>query len=161
MRLTSFTDLALRLLMHLAQRRDELCTIADVAQEHGISESHLMKVTHLLAQAGIVETLRGRGGGMRLARPAETITLGEVVRLTESDFAIVECFSGSTACKLDGHCALAGTLDEALAAFLAVLDRRTLAAVVPTMARGRAEIPVTLTRRMAGARAGVPQRSAS
>ena len=161
MRLTAFSDLALRLLMHLAQRHDELCTIADVAEEHGVSESHLMKVTHLLAQGGIVETLRGRGGGMRLARPAAAITLGEVVRLTESDFALVECFSGQSACKLDGQCGLAGTLDEALAAFLAVLDRRTLADVAGTSASGRPVAPITLVRRTVGARTGAARRSAS
>lgn len=159
MRLTSFTDLALRLLMHLASRSGDLCTIADVAREHAISESHLMKVTSLLAQAGLVETLRGRGGGMRLARPAETITLGEVVRLTESDFALVECYSGQTTCKLDGRCALAGTLDDALAAFLAVLDGRTLADVAVTPAAGRSVAPISLARR--AVTAGVARRSAS
>lgn len=154
MRLTSFTDLALRLLMHLARRRGDLCTIADVAREHGISEAHLMKVTPLLAQAGLVETLRGRGGGMRLARSAEAITIGEVVRLTESDFALVECFSGQTACKLDGRCALAGTLDDALAAFLAVLDGRTLADVAAPMAAGPALASIALPRRAANPGAG-------
>lgn len=160
MRLTSFTDLALRLLMHLATRPGDLCTIADVASEHGVSESHLMKVTQLLAQARLVETLRGRGGGMRLARPAEHITLGEVVRLTESDFALVECFSGPTRCRLDGRCTLAGTLDDALAAFLAVLDGRTLADVAaPTRPRTQVAAPITLARRVA--RVGAVRRNAS
>lgn len=131
MRLTAFTDYALRLLIHLGRDAGRLCTIAEVAQQHGIAHSHLTKVTHLLAQAGLVETLRGRGGGMRLARPAASITLGEVVRLTETDFALVECFSGTTACRLDGACGLAGVLDGALAAFLETLDRRTLADVLP------------------------------
>lgn len=153
MKLTSFTDLALRLLMHLAGRHGDLCTIADVAREHGISEAHLMKVTHLLAQAGLVETLRGRGGGMRLARPAERITLGEVVRLTESDFALVECFTGRTTCKLDGRCALAGTLEDALEAFLAVLDGRTLADVAAPAAAGPSTAPVRFTHRAAPVRA--------
>lgn len=131
MRLTSFTDYALRLLIHLGRDADRLCTIAEVARQHGISQSHLTKVTHLLAQAGLVETQRGRGGGMRLARPAATITLGEVVRLTETDFALVDCFSGAAACRFDGACGLAGVLDGALAAFLETLDRRTLADVLP------------------------------
>lgn len=141
MRLTSFSDFALRLLMHLARHPDGLCTIADVARAHGISESHLMKITQLLAQAGLVETLRGRGGGMRLGRPAEAITLGEVVRLTETDFALVECFGGGTLCTLNGSCRLAGALEEALAAFLEVLDRRTLAEVANAPA-GTAPIPL-------------------
>ncbi len=126
MKLTTMTDYALRLLMHVAQHPDRLCTIAEVAAHYGISEAHLMKITHQLALAGVVETVRGKGGGMRLARPAAQINLGAVVRLTESEFAIVECFASGSQCTLEGSCRLATVLDEALAQFLAHLDRWTL-----------------------------------
>jgi len=127
MRLTTMTDYALRLLMYVAQRPDRLCTIAEVAQAHGISEAHLMKVTHQLGRAGFLETVRGKGGGMRLAVPPAQVNLGAVVRATEPDFVLVECFDSGTGCALTGHCRLAGVISGALAAFLAHLDARTLA----------------------------------
>lgn len=127
MRLTTMTDFALRLLMYVAQRPDRLCTIAEVAQAHGISEAHLMKVTHHLARAGFLETVRGRGGGMRLAAVPSQINLGAVVRAIEPDFTLVECFDSGTGCVLTGHCRLAGVISGALAAFLAQFDARSLA----------------------------------
>ena len=126
MRLTTMTDYALRLLMYVAQRPDRLCTIAEVAQAHGISEAHLMKVTHHLGRAGFLETVRGKGGGMRLAAPPAQINLGAVVRAIEPDFMLVECFDSGTGCALTGHCRLAGVISSALAAFLAELDAHTL-----------------------------------
>ena len=148
MRLTTMTDYALRLLMYVAQRPDRLCTIAEVAQAYGISEAHLMKITHLLGLQGWIETVRGKGGGMRLARPPAQIRLVEVVRAIEPDFAVVECFGEGSRCALTGQCRLAGVLAGALDAFLAHLADHTLADLVPgtrTLAAPRAR-PVSLRR---------------
>ena len=92
MRLTVYTDYALRMLMYLALKDDGLATIEEIAQSYGISKNHLMKVAHQLGVAGYVDTVRGRNGGLRLAKPAKAIGLGEVVRHTEPDMAIVMCF---------------------------------------------------------------------
>ncbi|MBU7574786.1 MAG: Rrf2 family transcriptional regulator [Hydrogenophaga sp.] len=132
MRLTTMTDYALRLLMYLAQQPDRLCTIAEAAQAHGVSEAHLMKVTHHLGLLGWIETVRGKGGGMRLARDPHEIGLGEVVRDMEPDFHLVECFSSGNTCVRTGDCALTGVLHSALQDFLARLDGVTLADIVPT-----------------------------
>src|SRR4051794_17507144 len=101
-----------------------LATIAGTAAAYGISESHLMAVVHRLASLGYLETVRGKGGGLRLARAPVAINLGRVVRDLETDMALVECFGG---CRIERACALRGVLGEALDAFLAVLDRHTLA----------------------------------
>ncbi|HEY1934000.1 MAG TPA: Rrf2 family transcriptional regulator [Acetobacteraceae bacterium] len=130
MRLTLFTDYTLRTLIYLAVRPERLVTIADIANAYGISTNHLMKVVHQLATAGDVTTVRGQHGGLRLARPAKEINIGAVVRRTEADFAIVPCFGTETTCVIQPDCILAGVLDEAVRAFLAVLDGRTLADLV-------------------------------
>jgi Rrf2 family nitric oxide-sensitive transcriptional repressor len=127
MRLTTMTDYALRLLMYVGQRPSRLCTIAEVAQAHGISEAHLMKVTHALGRAGFLHTVRGKGGGMQLAIEPARVNLGAVVRSIEPDFMLVECFDRETSCVLTGHCRLAGVISGALRAFLAHLDASTLA----------------------------------
>lgn len=124
-----YTDYALRVLMYLGAKKDgELSTIQGISDAYGISKNHLMKITHKLGQLGYVETVRGRGGGVRLAVPPEEINIGTVVRQTEDDFNIVECFS-STAnqCVLSPVCGLRGALNQALMAYLAVLDQYTLA----------------------------------
>ncbi|MCC6715033.1 MAG: Rrf2 family transcriptional regulator [Gammaproteobacteria bacterium] len=127
MRLTVMTDYALRLLMYVGQHPGRLCTIAEVARAYDISEAHLMKVTHQLGRAGFLETVRGKGGGMRLAaRPAQ-IGLGAVVRAIEPDFGLVECFNPCNRCALTGRCRLTGVVSGALAAFLAHLDNCSLA----------------------------------
>jgi len=129
MRLTSFTDYCLRVLIYLGARREEsrLATISDVAAAYGISENHLMKVVHHLSRAGYVETTRGNGGGMRLARPPDQINIGTVVRGTEEDFALVECFEqGNRNCPVAQACALAPALASALRAFFRELDAHTL-----------------------------------
>jgi Rrf2 family transcriptional regulator, nitric oxide-sensitive transcriptional repressor len=130
MRLTLFTDYTLRTLIYLAVRPERLVTIGDIANAYGISTNHLMKVVHQLATAGDVTTVRGQHGGLRLARPAGEINIGAVVRRTEADFAIVPCFGTETTCVIQPDCILAGVLDEAVRAFLAVLDGRTLADLV-------------------------------
>jgi len=127
MRLTVYSDYALRLLMYAALRPGELVTIQQVADAYGISRNHLMKVAFELGRYGFLETVRGRRGGVRLARPPEKIGLGEVVRRTEDDFILVECFGAADGCVLSGPCRLKGALARALKAYLAVLDDYTLA----------------------------------
>ncbi len=131
MRLTNMTDYALRLLLFLAQQPQRLCTIAEIARSHALSEAHLMKITHQLALAGWIETVRGKGGGMRLARVPEDIVLGQVVRSIEPDFSIVECFATGGNCMLTGNCKLAGVMDGALRSFMQHLDGHTLADILP------------------------------
>ncbi len=130
MRLTGFTDYTLRTLMYLALQPDRQVTIADIAGAYNISVNHLMKVVHQLSVAGDIVTTRGRRGGLRLARPATEINIGTVVRRTEPDMALVACFESADHCPIDCHCVLQGAMREALAAFLAVLDRYTLADLV-------------------------------
>ena len=128
MRLTRHTDNALRALIFLGiNAEDEPARIADIARRMGMSQDHVAKVIARLAQLGYVETIRGRIGGVRLARPAVEINVGEVVRGTEDNLTLVECFDPATnQCPIAPACALAPALDEALTAFFAVLDRYTL-----------------------------------
>ncbi|MHC1998895.1 Rrf2 family transcriptional regulator [Methylobacterium sp. CM6241] len=126
MRLTRYTDYALRTLIYLGLNESRVSSIAEIARAYGISESHLTKVVHQLGRISLVQTTRGRGGGLRLARPAAEIVVGAVVRQTEEDLALVECFANG-ACAITPSCRLRKALGEALAAFLEVLDRYTLA----------------------------------
>jgi len=136
MRLTVYTDYALRVLMYLALKEDELATIAEISMSYGISKNHLMKVAHQLGVAGYVETVRGRGGGLRLARGIEEIGLGEVVRFTEPDMAIVSCFKPIDApCAIRPSCVLRQALQKSRDAFMSVLDDYTLSDLVQP--RGR------------------------
>lgn len=131
MRLTLHTDFALRLLMLLALEPGEVHTIEEVARRYHISRNHLMKVAQTLVQEGFVDSLRGRGGGLKLAKPAERINLGNVIRKTEDGLALVECFNREkNGCIVSSACGLRGPLEEALAAFLAVLDRYSLADLI-------------------------------
>jgi Rrf2 family transcriptional regulator, nitric oxide-sensitive transcriptional repressor len=127
MRLSGYTDYALRILIYLAVQPDRLPTIGEIADHYAISKNHLTKVAHQLGVAGYIETVRGRGGGLRLGKPAEEIGVGEVVRFAEQDLAIVECMGTENECRLTPSCALKGVLGEALQAFLAVLDEYSLA----------------------------------
>jgi Rrf2 family nitric oxide-sensitive transcriptional repressor len=132
MRLTSFTDYTLRSLMVLGMNRDKLVTIQDIADLHGISKNHLTKVIHQLGASGLVETVRGRNGGLRLNREPEEINIGDVVRDSESDFHIAECFGSEPGeCAFLSNCALKGKLGAATEAFLKVLDGVTLADILP------------------------------
>jgi Rrf2 family nitric oxide-sensitive transcriptional repressor len=127
MRLTTYSDYCLRLLMYAATKPDRV-TIQGAADAYGISKNHLMKVAFELGRLGYLETVRGRGGGLKLARPPEAIRLGELLRRTEEDFRIVECFNaGTNRCVISHACRLKGILGEATAAWLAVMDRYTLA----------------------------------
>ncbi|MDP2737942.1 MAG: Rrf2 family transcriptional regulator [Pseudorhodobacter sp.] len=128
MRLTSFTDFGLRALMRMASVPGQAFSTAALASEFGLSRHHLTKIMAALAQAGIVATRRGGGGGAMLARPAHEIGLGEVVRVLEAGQALVACFgTGGAGCSLNGCCRLKARLHAAEAAFLADLDRATLA----------------------------------
>jgi Rrf2 family transcriptional regulator, nitric oxide-sensitive transcriptional repressor len=130
MRLTAYTDYTLRTLIYLALDPGRHATIAQIADTYRISEAHLTKVVHQLGVAGEIETVRGRNGGLRLKKSPEEINLGAVVRRTEPDLALVPCFDAPGACVIGGACVLQHTLHAALAAFLAVLDRTTLADLV-------------------------------
>ena len=127
MRLSTFSDYSLRVLMYLGVQPDRLATISEIAAAHEISENHLMKVVHQLGRGGYIETVRGKGGGMRLARAPKEIVLGEVIRQTEGDIAMVECFSDNPSCRILSACRLRGILGEALSAMFMVLDGYTLA----------------------------------
>jgi Rrf2 family transcriptional regulator, nitric oxide-sensitive transcriptional repressor len=128
MRLSEYTDYTLRVLMYCAAHRDRLVTIGELAEQHGLSKNHLMKVVNDLARQGLLETTRGRGGGLRLLAEPETIRIGDVVRATETDFRLVECFDAATnACTLSPSCRLKHLFDEALAGYFKVLDGATLA----------------------------------
>ena len=131
MRLTVYTDFSLRVLMYVALHRDRLPTITEIATSYGISRNHLMKVVYELGLAGYIETVRGKNGGLRLAREPGDIILGEVVRRTEPDMALVPCFDPvNGACVITPACKLRRALHEARAAFLEILDGYNLADLV-------------------------------
>lgn len=130
MRLTSYTNYALRSLQLAALRAPALVKVDDVVKVHGLARPHIVKIVHELGKAGFIETQRGRGGGFRLARAPEAITVGEVVRLTEGPFDLVECFNRATnTCPLIGICKLSSTFAQATQAFLDVLDGVTIASI--------------------------------
>ncbi|WP_137173786.1 Rrf2 family transcriptional regulator [Massilia sp. HP4] len=136
MRLTSFTDYTLRVLLHLAANDGTQFTIQEMADLHRISKNHLMKVVCALGQAGFVETVRGRKGGFRLGRPAAGIRIGEVVRVAEADFHMAECFgSGGSNCAMGPACGLKHVLARATDAYLDELDRHTLASLLTASAQ--------------------------
>lgn len=128
MRLTSFTDYGLRMLMRMASQPEQGFSTADLAEEFGLSRNHLTKIMQRLARAGIVETRRGAGGGAFLCMPAENIRLGEIVELLEQGQALVECFGADGGdCTIDGRCRLKARLRQAEAVFLEDLNQTTLA----------------------------------
>ncbi len=150
MRLSEYTDFTLRVLMYCATRTDQQVTIAGMADDLQLSKNHLMKIVNDLARQGVLETTRGRGGGVRLGRPADQIVVGEVVRASETDFRMVECFDPDTdECTLTPGCRLKSVLKNALGAYLKELDGVTLADIaMPIRSRGVAT--VALPRRLTG-----------
>ncbi len=155
MRLTQWTDYTLRVLMYCAacQTREQPVTITEIADSHDISRSHLTKIVQSLGILGLIETTRGRGGGMRLLKPAHEIKLGDVIRQTETDFTMVECFDPATNhCGLNPHCGLKGVLAKATRSYLAELDAVTLADLVKPVTAG-VEFPLS---RMAPRSPGIP-----
>lgn len=128
MKLTSYTNYALRSLQLAALRDPVLVRVDDVVKIHGLARPHIVKIVHELGRAGYLQTVRGRGGGFRLGRPAGEIVIGDVVRLTEGPMELVECFNPQTnTCPLLGICRLSKAMQDATAAFMAVLDDLTLA----------------------------------
>lgn len=127
MRLSSFSDYTLRVLMYLGAQSDRLVTIGEIAGAHGISESHLTKVVHQLGRSETIETVRGKGGGMRLAKAPSEIVLGEVIRQAEGEIVLAECFSENSTCRIQPACRLQAILAESLHAMFLVLDNYTLA----------------------------------
>ncbi len=127
MQLTIFTDYGLRTLMFLAAHRDRLCNVREVADHYGVSYHHLVKVVHKLSQLGYIETLKGKGGGIRLATGAEIHRLGDLVRALEPNMDIVECFNRDTnTCRVISSCQLKHILFDAKQAFVESLNRYTL-----------------------------------
>jgi Rrf2 family nitric oxide-sensitive transcriptional repressor len=151
MRLAEYTDHTLRVLMHCAANPGRLITIAEVAQAQEISKNNLMKIVSDLARQGVLETIRGRSGGVRLVRPPSEIRIGDVVRGAETDFRLVECFDDTTnACTMSASCGLKGLFGRALAAYFRELDGATLADIVPPPrrpARPAAVIPIHAAKR--------------
>ena len=123
MRLTRYTDYSLRVLIHLALHDDRLCSIGEMSRTYDVSHNHLMKVVNALARDGFIQTVRGRAGGMRLARPPEEITVGEVVRRTEEGFELADC----SGCALSPACGLTSVLAKGMQAMMAVFDSFTIA----------------------------------
>ena len=159
MRLAEYTDYTLRVLMYCAARPQQLVTIGELAEHHRVSKNHLMKIVNDLARQGVLETTRGRGGGLRLMKDAKQIRVGDVVRASETDFRLVECFDpGTNQCTLSPSCRLKGLLDDALKSYFKTLDSMTLAELIapttseapPDAALARVATPVS--RRAIGSR---------
>ncbi len=127
MKLTNYSDYALRILIYLGLKREKLSTITEISDCYRISRNHVVKIVHRLGQLGYVDTLRGKNGGIRLAHAPEKINIGEVIRHTETSMDIVECFSNQNSCIIGCSCVLRTAISEALSAFMAVLDDYTLA----------------------------------
>ena len=131
MRLTSYTDYALRALMYLGMNRDRLVTIQDIADAQNIAKNHLTKVINHLSSMGVIDSVRGRNGGLRLGREPSEINIGDIVRNTENDFFIAECFNpDKQSCRYSSACVLKGVLKKATNAFLDVLDGVTLETII-------------------------------
>lgn len=131
MQLTVFTDYGLRSLMYVAANTDRLCSVKEIAEHYGISRNHLVKVVHRLAQLGYIESTKGKGGGIRLACPARSLRLGDLVRQLEPNMDLVECFNRDTnTCRIVSGCQLKHFLFDANAAFIESLNRHTLADAV-------------------------------
>ena len=137
MRLTLWTDYALRTLIFVGAKGERLSTIAEISQSFAISRTHLMKIANQLALQGYLETVRGKGGGIRLNRPPSQIRIGAVVRETEQDLAVMGCLSDAAFCRIQGCCVLRGALHDATQAFLATLDAYTLADLIAPRKRLR------------------------
>lgn len=134
MRLTDYTDYTLRVLMFCAIHPERSVTIAELAESHAVSKNHLMKIVNDLARQGLLQTTRGRGGGLRLLKAASDIRIGDVVRQSETDFRLVECFDANhNTCTLTGHCQLKQVIRNALQSYFVELDKFTLADITRAM----------------------------
>lgn len=130
MRLTNFSDYAIRLLTYAAAHKDRLITIEETAGVYGISRAHLMKIANVLTREGYLRAVRGRSGGLTLGKSPDRIRLGDVIRATEPDFELVECFTAANQCAITRRCRFQNVMHEALGAFMKTLDRYTLADVI-------------------------------
>ena len=130
MKLTQYSDLGLRLLMYLALRYGKAATIREVSVRFAVSKNHMVKISHQLTKSGLVESTRGRNGGVRLARPPENISVEEALYATEDNFDLVECFGANNRCVITDVCKLSGVLDNAREAFFGVLRKVSLADLV-------------------------------
>jgi Rrf2 family nitric oxide-sensitive transcriptional repressor len=143
MRLTTFTDYSLRVLIYLGTRNGRRAAVGEIADAYGISKNHLMKVILFLAAEGYVVTTRGKGGGVQLKIDPDRIRIGELVRKSEADSVLVECFSpGTSDCRIQGACTLRGAFHKAVQAFYAVLDTYTLADLIVNRAAVLRILPV-------------------
>ncbi|AOW14430.1 Rrf2 family transcriptional regulator [Hydrogenophaga crassostreae] len=153
MRLAEYTDYTLRVLMYCAARPQQLVTISELADHHGVSRNHLMKIVTDLGRQGVLETTRGRGGGLRLLKDPAQLRIGDVVRASETDFRLVECFDpGTNQCTLSPTCRLKGLFNAALGAYFRELDSMTLADIVEPAPQS-ASVGAASLRRTAG---GIP-----
>jgi Rrf2 family transcriptional regulator, nitric oxide-sensitive transcriptional repressor len=161
MRLAEYTDHTLRVLMYCASNPDRLITIAEMAQAQDLSKNNLMKIVSDLARQGLVETTRGRSGGVRLVKPAAEIRIGEVVRAAETDFRLVECFDEETnSCAMMASCRLKGLFGRALTAYFRELDGATLADIMgPPPRRGTHDARGVITIQPASRAAAAKQRA--
>jgi Rrf2 family nitric oxide-sensitive transcriptional repressor len=130
MKLTQYSDLGLRLTMYLALRQGEPVTIGEASERLSVSKNHLVKVSHQLTCAGLIESIRGRNGGVRLAMTPEQLTVEQVLRATEDNFDLVECLGGANTCVIAGACKLAAALEDAREAFFASLRQVSMADLV-------------------------------
>ncbi|MCC6344472.1 MAG: Rrf2 family transcriptional regulator [Bryobacterales bacterium] len=146
MKLTAYTDYSLRVLMYLGLRGERLTTISELSGTYGLSANHLMKIIHNLGKLGYIETVRGRGGGMKLAGAPEEINLGQVIRQMEQDFAVAECLDpdNPSACIIMPACRLQLILGKAVEAFLDVLDNHTLADLLQSRTRLKSLLKIEL-----------------
>ena len=156
MRLTTFSDYSLRVLMYAASVQGRLITVEEAARTYGISRTHLMKVVQTLVRAGFLKGVRGRSGGFSLAKPPAEINLGAVVRATESDFALVECFASGSQCVITNCCRLPNVLNQALRSFVETLDRYSLADIMLRERDFLADVPVAAQARGPAIIAGHP-----
>lgn len=133
MRLTMFTDFSLRTLMYLSQHQDRLCTAREIAEAYGISLNHIVKVVHRLSQLGFIDSMKGKGGGIKLSKPPEELNIWEVVSALEPDFTVVECFdSDHNTCRVVSACGLKAILQDAMKAFADTLAQHNVADAIAT-----------------------------
>ena len=146
MRLTLYTDYSLRVLLYLAAKPERNATITEISEFFRISRNHLVKVVHHLGLEGFIITTRGKSGGIRLARPAEEISISEVVKRTEPDMDLLECFNPQTdQCAISPSCRLKLILHESRSAFMAVLEKNTLADMAKPVVRSGPAKPVKIS----------------
>ncbi|THT98444.1 Rrf2 family transcriptional regulator [Lampropedia puyangensis] len=147
MRLTLKTDYALRTLLYLAKQPEKLASIGEIAKHYDISENHLIKVVHELGRKGFIETIRGKGGGIRFAATTKEVRLGDIVRAFEDDFALVDCFKDPAPerpCRLTGNCGLQGILSNALQAFFLHLDQYKFKDLLDQGSNGAIGLPIKI-----------------